>query len=154
MVASLPLVLLADHLVDVLHADFDGLGGGALEVGVERGVDAEALVGEVLVADALDELVVDEVDEVGRFAGVDVGGGETEGLGFGAGGLGCGDGAGLDHGVEDDVAAVDGALGVAIGVEAAGALDHAGEERASAVSSCLRSLPKKAWEASPKPLMS
>ena len=71
-----------------LHADLDGLGGGALELGVERGVDAEALVREVLVADALDELIVDEVDEVGSFAGVDVGRGEAEGLGLGAGGFG------------------------------------------------------------------
>ncbi len=78
------LVQLADELVDVLHADFDGFGGGALELGVERGVDAQALVGEVLVADALDELVVDEVDEVGSFAGVDVGRGEAERFGLGA----------------------------------------------------------------------
>ena len=84
----------------------------------------------VLVADALDDLIVDEVDEVGRFAGVDVGSGEAEGLGLGAGGFGCGDGAGLDHGVEDDVAALHGALWVAVGVEAAGALDHAGEQGA------------------------
>ncbi len=40
------LVQLADQFVDVLHADLDGFGGGALEFGVERGVDAEALVGE------------------------------------------------------------------------------------------------------------
>jgi len=66
-------VLLAHDLVDVLHADFDGFGGGALEVGVERGIDAETLMREVLVADALDELVVNEVDEVGGFAGVDAG---------------------------------------------------------------------------------
>ena len=42
---------------------------------------------DVLVADALDELVVDEVDEVGRLAGVDVGRREVEGLGLGAVGL-------------------------------------------------------------------
>ncbi len=71
LVAALWLVPFADELVDVLHADFDGFGGGALEVGVERGIDAEALAGEVLVADAADELVVDEVDEVRSFAGVD-----------------------------------------------------------------------------------
>ena len=126
--ASLALVQLADHLVDIFHADLDGLGGGALEFGIERGVDAEALVGEALVADALDELIVDEIDEVGGFAGVDVGRSEAEGLGFGAAGFGGGDGAGLDHGVEDEVAALHGALGMAVGIEVAGALDHAGEQ--------------------------
>ena len=40
------LVLLADDVVDVVHADLDGLGGGALQIGIERGVDAEALVRE------------------------------------------------------------------------------------------------------------
>ncbi len=77
-------VPLADDLVDVLHADLDGIGGGALQVGVERGVDAEVLMREVLIADALHELVVDEVDEVGSLAGVDVGRRETERFGFGA----------------------------------------------------------------------
>ena len=122
------LVQLADELVDVLHADLDGFGGGALQFGVERGVDAEALVGEVLVADAFDELVVDEIDEVGSFAGVDVGWSEAEGFGFGAAGFAGGDGAGFDHGVEDDVAAFHGALGMAVGIEASGRLDGAGEE--------------------------
>ena len=124
------LVLPANNLVDIAHADLYGLGGGALQVGVERGVDAQALVGEVLVADALDELVVDEVDEVGGFAGVDVGRSETEGLGLGAGGFAGSDGAGFDHGVEHEVAALHGALGMAVGVQAVGAVDDAGEEGA------------------------
>ncbi len=127
-VCFIALVLFADHLVDVLHADIDGLRRGALQVGVERGVDAETLVGEVLIADALGELIVDKIDEVGSFAGVDVGGCEAERLGFGSGGFSCGDGTGLDHGVEDDVAAGEGAFGMTIGIEAAGALDHASEE--------------------------
>ncbi len=121
-------VQLADHLVNIFHADLDGFGGGALEFGVERGVDAEALVREALVADALDELIVDEVDEVGGFAGVDVGRGEAKGLGFSAAGFGGGDGAGLDHGVEDEVAALHGALGVLVGREVVGALNHAGQQ--------------------------
>ncbi len=121
-------VQFADHLVDIFHADLDGFGGGALEFWIERGVDAEALMREALVADALDELIVDEIDEVGGFAGVDVGWGEAEGLGLGAAGLGGGDGTGLDHGVEDDVAALHCALGVLIGGEVVGALDHASEE--------------------------
>ena len=118
------LVQLADELVYVLHADLDGLGGGALQFGVERGVDAEALVGEVLIADALDELIVDEIDEVGSFAGVDVGRSEAKRFGLGACGLAGGDGAGFDHGVEDDVAALHGALGMTVGIAIAGVLDR------------------------------
>jgi len=121
-------VLLANHFVDVSHADLDGLGGGALEFGVERGVDAEALVRKALVADALDKLVVNEIDEVGCFAGVDVGRGEAKGLGLGAAGFGGGDGAGLDHGIEDEVAALHGTLGMLVGREVVGPLDHASEE--------------------------
>ncbi len=117
-----------DDAVDVAHADLDGLGGDALEFGVKRGVDAEGVVGLLLLAEAPVELIVDEVDEVRSFAGVDVLGGEVEGLGGGGAGLGGGDVAGLDHGVEDDVAALEGTLGMAVGVEAAGALDHAGEQ--------------------------
>ena len=118
----------ANELVDVLHPDLDGFGGGTLEFGVERGVDAEVLVGDVLVADASYKLVVNEVDEVGRLAGVDVGWSEAEGFGFGALRFGGGDGAGFDHGVEDDVTTRQSALGMAVGVEASGRLDGACEE--------------------------
>jgi hypothetical protein len=38
-------VKLADQLVDVLHADFDGVGGGLLQGRIERGVDAQSGVG-------------------------------------------------------------------------------------------------------------
>src|SRR5579871_5910039 len=53
-----------------------------------------------------------------------------EGLGLGALGLVLGDIAGFDHGVEDQVAALDGALRMAEGREVVRALDHAGEQRA------------------------
>ena len=119
---------LFDDGVDVAHADLDGLGGDTLEFGIERGVDAERFVGLVLLAEALVELVVDEIDEVGGFARVDVLRGEMELFGGRGAGLGGGDVAGLDHGVEDDVAALKGGAGVTIGIEAAGALDHAGED--------------------------
>ena len=71
-----------------------------------------------------------QVDEVGRFAGVDAAGSEMERFGLGVLGLVFGDGAGFDHGVEDEVAALDGALGMAEGIEPAGALDHAGKQGA------------------------
>ena len=114
----------------MLHAGFDGLGGGALQLGVERGVDAQRGVRGVGVAEALHDLVVDQVDEVGRFAGVDVGRSEVERLGLGALGFAGGDGFGLDHGVEDEVAALHGAVGMAVGIEVAGPLDDAGEQGA------------------------
>ena len=53
-----------------------------------------------------------------------------ERLGLGALRLLLGDGAGFDHGVEDEVAALDGAVGMAVGREVVGPLDHAGEQRA------------------------
>ena len=73
---------------------------------------------------------MDEVDEPGCVGGVDVEGSEAEGLGLGAAGFPRGDGVGFDHGVEHDVTALGGALRVAVRVEAAGALDHAGEQGA------------------------
>ncbi len=120
-------VRFADHLVDVALAGFYGLGREALELRIQRGVDAEGLVGKV-VAEALDELIVDEVNEVGRFAGVDVGLGEAEGFGFGAGRFGFGDAAGLDHGVEDEVAALHGAVGMTVRIAVAGVLEEGSEE--------------------------
>ena len=121
-------VLLADDFVDVLDTGLDGSGSDGLQVGIERRVDAEVLVGEVLVADALDELVVYQVDEVGGFAGVDVGRREMERLSFSAVCLGLGDGSGFDHGVEDDVAALNGTLRMPVGIETAWTLDHSGEQ--------------------------
>ena len=88
----------------------------------------EGSVGEVLVADALDELVMNEIDEVGasrrrrwseRRRGSALARWPRRRRW-----------PGLDHGIEHHVAAGDGALRMAIGVEAAGALDHAGEESA------------------------
>jgi hypothetical protein len=79
-----------------LHADFDGFGGDFLQLGVERGVDAQAVVLDFVVARALDDLLVDEIDEVGGFRGVDVRRCEADGLGFGALGFFGGDGVGDD----------------------------------------------------------
>ena len=117
-------------LVDDVDGVFNGGGGDPLQVGIEGGVDAEAFEVGVALADFLQELFVDEVDEVGCFAGVDAGGGEVERLLFGAFGLVAGDGAGFDHGIEHEIAAFDGAVGVAEGSEVVGPLDHAGEHGA------------------------
>ncbi len=45
-------------------------------------------------------------------------------------GLSRSDGVGFDHGVEDDVASLHGALGVAIGIAIAGILEETGESGA------------------------
>ena len=46
-------VALRDDLVDVFHAEFHGIGGSVLEVGVERGVDAQGGVGLLLIGKTL-----------------------------------------------------------------------------------------------------
>ena len=74
-------VNLVDLRIDDGDGLFDGGGGKALQVGIERSVDAQAFAIEVALAEFLIQLLVDEVDEVGRFTGVDAGGGgEMEGL--------------------------------------------------------------------------
>src|SRR5450432_2806328 len=71
---------------------------------------------------------MDEVNKVGGLAGVDGGvGSEMKRRGFGAFGEIFGDGAGLNHGIEDEVAPIDGALRMAEGVEVVGVLNDAGE---------------------------
>ena len=92
----------------------------------------------------LQQLVVDQVDEVGRFAGIDAGRGKMQRLGLGALGLVLGDVTGFDHGVENQVAAFDGALRMAERArEVVGTLESCPASRAlSARSSCLTSLPK------------
>ena len=51
-------------------------------------------------------------------------------LGLGALGLVLGDGAGLDHRIEHQVAPLDGAVGMAEGIEVIGPLNHARQQRA------------------------
>ena len=129
-------------LVDHVNGRIDGGRGDALQVGIERGVDAQAFEVGVALADPLQQLVVDQVDEVGRLAGIDAGRGKMQRLGLGALGLVLGDGAGLDHGVEHQVAALDGALRMAEGREVVGTLDHAGQQGALGQIELATSLPK------------
>ena len=58
------------------------------------------------------------------------GGARRSGSALALAGLARRDGAGLDHGIEHDVAPLHGALGMAIRIEVARALDHAGEQSA------------------------
>ena len=85
---------------------------------------------------------MDQVDEVGCFAGVYAGCGEMERLGFGALGLLLGDCAGLNHRIEHQVAALDGAVGMVEWIEVAGTLNDAGEHRALGQIELVTSLPK------------
>ena len=67
-------------------------------------------LGGVRVAEALVELVVDQIDEVGRLACVDVLGSQPERSSFCLGTLALsfgGDVAGFGHGFEDEVTAFD-----------------------------------------------
>ena len=106
------------------------LRGQALQVRIERSVDAQPFAIEIAIAEPLRQLVVHQVDEVGRFACVHAGRDQMQWLSLGVLGLLLGNGAGLDHRVEHQVAPLDRAFGMAVGIQAAGALDQPGEQRA------------------------
>ena len=126
-VARMQLVHLRVHDV---NGGVDGLRCQALQIGIERGVDAQAFAVEIAVAEPLRELVVHQIDKVGRFAFVHAGRDQMQRLSLGGLGLILGDGAGLDHRVQHQVAPLDGALGMTEGIQAAGALDEPGEQSA------------------------
>lgn len=129
---DLGLGVFAAHLrqkrVDLLDADADGLDGVALEFHVEGGVNAVGVGLEVEVGEVFLEFVVGEVDEVGGVSGFFAAFSEAQRSFDGLEVLEFGDVAVFAHEAEDDVAALDGAFGVAVGVEIVGALDEAGEE--------------------------
>ena len=66
-------VQLVHLLVDHVNGGVDGRCGFALQVGIERGVDAQAFAVEVALAQLLHQLIVHQVDKVRRFAGVHAG---------------------------------------------------------------------------------
>ena len=120
-----------DHLlVDQLHAFVDGFGGGLLQVGVNGGVDAQGLLIQVVIAVLVGELVFHQVNEVGRVAGFIVGRRQLKWSGLGAIGLVARDGAGLHHGVEHEVAALEGTLGMPVRRKIAGTLNDSGQQGA------------------------
>ncbi len=120
---------LIDLLVHQLHAFVDGFGGGALQVGIDGGVDPQRLLVQLAFAELVGELVLHQVDKVGSVAGFNVGRRQLQRSGLGAVGLLAGDGAGLDHGVEHQVAALQRALGMPVRRKIAGPLDDAGQQR-------------------------
>ncbi len=64
-------VAAGEKLVDVLHADLHGLGGRALEIGIERGVDAIALVFEIGLGEIFEQVVFHHVHKIGSGAAAD-----------------------------------------------------------------------------------
>ena len=101
-------------LVHQLHARVHRLGGGALEVRVERGVHAIGMIVQLAFAELVGELVLHQVHEVRGVAGFHVGGRHFERVRLGAVSLLASDGAGFNHGVEHQVAAFQGALGTLV----------------------------------------
>jgi len=59
-------VELVDLCIDDVDGGFDGCGSFALQVGIERGIDAQAFAVEVALAELLQQLIVHQIDEVGR----------------------------------------------------------------------------------------
>ncbi len=71
-----------------------------------------------------------QIDKVWRFAFIDARKSQMQGLCLGGFGLLLGDCARFNHGIENKVAALNGAVGVAEWIQATGALDETGEQRA------------------------
>ena len=84
---------------------------------------------EIRLAKFLNKLVLDQIDEVRRFAGIYAAQRQVERLPALARSalVLCDSDAGFDHGVEHQVAALDGAVGMVKRIEIAGPLDDAGE---------------------------
>ncbi len=121
---------LLDLLVHALHALFDRRGGSALQLRIERSINAQALLVVFALAQSLCQLFADQVDEVRRLARVHGSRNDVERRGLGLFGFIFGDRARLDHRIEHEIAARGGPLRVPIGIQAAGALDQPGEQGA------------------------
>ena len=108
-----------------------------LHVGVERGLDQVAAPGHLILADACARQIVQHVVAEERpIAGRDAAAGQFLRLRQDAQRLRLGGAQRLgllrqvlDHGVEHDVAAFQRAIGVGVGVQRAGGLHHAGQQR-------------------------
>ena len=121
--------LFLELLVDVLHADAHGLGGRALQVHVERRVNAMQRGAEVPVLERSRELVIHHVDEVGRVGGLEAAGDYSQRrLGFDRV-LAIGDEAVLAHQRQDQVAPLFGVLRVAVRIVVIRVSGDPGERR-------------------------
>ena len=120
---------LGDLLVDQLHSGFHRRRRGFLQVGIDRGVDAIALVVHLALVELADQRVAHQVDEVGRVAGLDVRRRQFQRRGLGFFRIRLGDGVSFDHAVQHQVAAFEGALGMPIRRKIAGRLNDSGNQR-------------------------
>ena len=102
--------------------------GGALQIRIERGVDAVRLIVQFVLAKLVDQRVAHHVDEVWSVAGFDVQRRKLQRCGLGFFGVGAGNGVRLSHGVEHSVAALERPLGMAIWRQGTGRLDQAGKQ--------------------------
>ena len=120
---------MANLLVHVLHPDADGFPRRALQVHIQRGVDAEGVGLEVRVLDPGLQLVVHQVDEVRRLHRL------RGGLGHGQRRLArerviaFAEEPVLPHQAQHHVAPLPQAVGMVERVVQSGPLDHAGELR-------------------------
>jgi hypothetical protein len=100
-----------------------------LQIGIKRGVDAVRLVVQLMFAELVDQRVAHHVDEIGRVAGFHVRRRQLEGRGLGLFRLFLGDGVGLHHRIEHQVAPLQGALGMPVGRQPARPLDDSRQQR-------------------------
>ena len=116
-----------DLIVHQLDADFDRLRGRPLQSRIERGVDAILLFVHLALVQSADDSVANHIHEIRSIARLNVGRSEFQRRGFI--GLLPRDDAGFNHRLNHDIAAFEGALGMAIGRKIAGCLDQSGEQR-------------------------
>src|ERR1700683_4063764 len=105
-------------LQEFVHADHSGIdcrAGGALKVGVERGVNTIALRLQVGFGELLKKVVFHHVHKIGRGNAAEASDHEVKLVFLGAIGLLLGDVAVLDHLRENTIAPFDGALHVPLG---------------------------------------
>ncbi len=116
--------LAIDKFVDLFQSGGDGFRGCLLQVRIKRGIDAQTVFVELFFGVAAEQGVLDQVDEVGRVTGFDVGSSQFESYSLGLVGLGLADGAGLHHGMKHEVAPGEGGFLVAVRRQIVGPLDH------------------------------
>src|SRR5262249_49628116 len=117
------------HLrVDFFKPGNDRLGRSLLQRRVKRGVDAKAVRVQVIFAVLAYELFADQVDKVRSVTGFNVLRSQLERRGFCRVSLGAGDGSSLNHGFQNQVAAVERALRMPVRRKIAGSLDQTGQK--------------------------
>ncbi len=123
-----PGAQLQDLLVDSLQTDLHCLRRRSLQIRIERGVDAETVVGQIVFVVAAEDGIANQVDEIGRIARLDVRRRQFQRYRLGAIGVVALDRAGVHHRFQHQISAVERALRMAIGRKIAGRLHQAGKQ--------------------------